>query len=98
MLCRGAAGTTSRGEDTLSACASAPVVTGGGGGGRGGGVADIDDLKLDRGAVRAEADHVAVPQQRLTGDALSIHERAVAAAQILQEEPFGLADEGGVTG
>jgi len=61
---------------------------------RGGGCRQIslgfDDRELERRPVCAEPDDVAIAQQRVAGDALPVHERAVAAPQILKDETFGL--------
>ena len=73
---------TSRGVEARSAMPSAAV----------------DRLKLDRRAVRAETDHVAVLEHGVGGDPAAVHKGAVAAAEVLQHEALGLADDGRVPG
>ena len=58
----------------------------------------FDDRELERRPVGPESNDVALAQQRVTRDALAVHERPVAAAQILQDEPFGLAYDRRVPG
>src|SRR5258706_504667 len=56
----------------------------------------FDDFELERRPVGAKADDVAALEQRVAIDALAVHEGAVATAQILEDEPLGLAHDRGV--
>src|SRR6266513_3127267 len=49
---------------------------------------------MRRRATAAESPpEVASAEERVAGDALPVHERTVAAPQILEDEPFGLAHD-----
>src|SRR5207237_845371 len=58
----------------------------------------LDDCELERRAGCPESYHVAVLERCVAGDARAVHERAVAAAEVLQDEPIGLAHDRGVPG
>ncbi len=58
----------------------------------------LDDVKLERRPVGAEADDVAVLKRGVAVDLFTVDERAVAAAQVLKHEAVGLAHDRRVPG
>ncbi len=56
----------------------------------------FDDVEFERRPARAEANDVAALEQGVAIDPLAIHEGAVATAQVLEDEPLGLAHDRGM--